>query len=46
LPSHDVETVIVDVMARPAAGVISVTELEETQVQPRGWIKTDGNGES
>ena len=31
-PGPEVETVVVDVIAEPAPGVITVTEIEETQI--------------
>jgi hypothetical protein len=43
-PSRDVETVVVDVIEEPAAGVITITEFEE-QVPSRGWVGTKGDRE-
>jgi hypothetical protein len=41
-PSHEIETVVVDVIEQPAPGVITITEFEETQVPPRDWLETKG----
>jgi len=45
-PKREVETVVVDVIEEPVPGVITVTEFEETQIRPRGWVETKGNGET
>jgi hypothetical protein len=45
-PSREVETVVVDVIEEPIPGVITVTEFEETQTRPRGWVETKGDGET
>jgi hypothetical protein len=41
-PSHEIETVVVDVIEQPAPRVITITEFEETQVPPRDWLETKG----
>ncbi len=45
-PSREVETVVVDVIEEPVPGVITVTEFEETQVRPPGWVETKGDDET
>jgi hypothetical protein len=30
------------VIEQPAPGVITISEFEETQVPPRGWVETKG----
>ena len=44
-PIREIQTVVVDVIEEPAPGVITITEFEETQVPPRGWVETKGDRE-
>jgi len=44
-PIREIQTVVVDVIEEPAPGVITITEFEQTQVLPRGWVETKGDRE-
>jgi len=39
------ETVVVHAFAQAAPSVMTITEIEETQVLRRGWMETNGNRE-
>jgi hypothetical protein len=39
------EIVVVHAIEQAAPGVMTITEIEETQVLRRGWMETNGNRE-
>jgi hypothetical protein len=39
------EIVVVHAIGQAAPGVMTITEIEETQVLRRGWMETNGNRE-